>query len=340
MYLLLRKTMKKVVPVTIFVGLLLLPFAVLYGHLCDNVFRQKDALIVKPETYSLVVKNRTSFKIFLQNNMDRGIAEISLIPESAAFDFAVTPAKMSIPKGEQVYFQVTLTPKTEIRTGNYPVKFRLVGGGREFKSFTLEGLAQEQAGGNVDTSRLPQAGLVLSPAPVMDGNLNDVCWRNAAILSNFRSQAGPEPAYKTWVLMTFDRSNLYLGIMGKDESTHNLSPEDCIEIILSPGRPDSSGFFMAFYPAGTPRYKRYDKQIYEWNPHGIRCETVRRENDWSMEISVPLSEIETKYPSEKSLWNVRFTRIKESGTKETSFWAMDTTGYHSEKGLGKIVITP
>ena len=55
----------------------------------DNVFRQADKLIVKPETYNLVVKDKTTFKIFLQNNMDRGIADISLIAESPVFDFTI-----------------------------------------------------------------------------------------------------------------------------------------------------------------------------------------------------------------------------------------------------------
>lgn len=332
--------MKKTVFVSTLAVLLFLFSAVLHAHLCDNVFRQANALIVKPEFASLVVKDRSTFKIFLQNNMDRGIAEISLIPESTAFEFEVTPAKMSIPKDRQVYFQVTLTPKSSIRTGNYTVKFRLVGGGREFKSFTLEGLAREKTADNVNMKGLSQIRPV-SEGPLLDGNLNDPCWRNAVVLSNFRSPSGPEPAYKTWVLITFDRNNLYLGIMGRDESTQKLMPSDRMEIILSPGKSDSSGFFMTFSPAGTPQYKRYDRQSsYNWQPAGIKYETAKRAADWSMEIALPLSAIETPYPAEKSLWEIRFTRIKESGLKETSFWANDTTGYHSEKGLGKIIVMP
>ena len=114
--------------------------AVSHGHLCDNVFRQADKLIVKPETYNIVVKDQTTFKIFLQNNMDRGIAEISLIAESPAFNFTVTPAKMSIPKDQRTYFTVTMAPRAGVKTGNYPINFRLVGGGRTFKeeSFSLK----------------------------------------------------------------------------------------------------------------------------------------------------------------------------------------------------------
>jgi len=111
--------------------------SVSHGHLCDNVFRQADKLIVKPETYNIVVKDQTTFKIFLQNNIDRAIAEISLIAESPAFDFSVTPVKMSVPVSTpndpwKTYFTVTMTPRAGVKTGNYPINFRLVGGGRTF----------------------------------------------------------------------------------------------------------------------------------------------------------------------------------------------------------------
>lgn len=311
----------------------------IYAHLCDNVFRQADSLIVKPETYSLIVKDRTSFKIFLQNNMDRGIAEISLVPESPAFDFEVTPKKMSIPKDRQVYFEVTISPKPGIRTGNYPVKFRLVGGGREFKSFTLEGLAEAaNKEKTLDLSKLP----VIKPTtipPVIDGSFSDECWKTSCMLSNFCSLKGSEAIYKTWVMMTFDRSTLYIGIFCRDEDVEKLTSEDRLEIIISPPG-DSSGFIMSFSPAGLPVYKRFDanRNVSQWNPSGIKIEGIKKETYWSMEIAIPLYLIQI--PKEKDVWNIRITRIKASGTKETSFWAMDTTGYHQEKEMGKVVFLP
>lgn len=110
-----------------------------HAHLCDNVFRQADKLIVKPETYNLVVKDKTTFKIFLQNNMDRGIADISLIAESPAFDFTIKPQRMAIQKDQRTYFEVTMSPKASVKTGNYSINFRLVGGDdkRLFKIFSL-----------------------------------------------------------------------------------------------------------------------------------------------------------------------------------------------------------
>lgn len=320
-------------------GILVVSSTLLYAHLCDNVFRQADSLIVKPETYSLIVKDKTTFKIFLQNNMDRGIAEISLVPESPAFDFSVSPSKMSIPKGRQVFFEVTLSPKAGIKTGNYPVKFRLVGGGREFKSFTLEGLA-EAAGKEArdDLSKLPVIKQTDTP-PVIDGILNDTCWKTSTILSNFCSLKGSEAVYKTWVMMSFDKDNLYIMAFCRDEDIEKLSAEDRIEIIISPPG-NSSTFIMSFSPAGSPVYKRYDakKNVYQWNVSDIKYACMKKENYWSLEVSLPFYLI--KIPKGKEVWDLRITRIKASGTKETSFWAMDFSGYHQEKELGKVVFLP
>ncbi|MCX7916830.1 MAG: hypothetical protein N2589_01690 [bacterium] len=311
----------------------------IYAHLCDNVFRQADSLIVKPETYSLVVKDKTTFKIYLQNNMDRAIAEISLIPESTAFDFEVSPKKMSIPKGRQVYFEVTIIPKPEIKTGNYSIKFRLVGGGREFKSFTLEGLSQQEKK-EIDITKLPN----IKPtdiSPTIDGSFTDECWKKATVLSNFTSTKGSEAIYKTWVLLTYDKNNLYFGIYCRDENLQNLTQEDKVEITFSPPS-NGSGYILSFSPVGTPTFKKYDttKQVSDWNPLGIKYSISKAQNYWGVEISLPFSSLNISCPKEKEIWNIRITRIKASGIQETSFWAMDITGYHSEKNLGKVVLNP
>ncbi|HOK56118.1 MAG TPA: sugar-binding protein [bacterium] len=320
--------------------ILILSSSFLYAHLCDNVFRQADSLIVKPETYSLVVKDKTTFKIFLQNNMDRGIAEISLIPESSAFDFEVTPKKMSIPKGRQVYFEVTIYPKPEIKTGNYSIKFKLVGGGREFKSFTLGSTMEEKKETQIDISKLPNIKPIETP-PVIDGLFGDEAWKKATVLSNFTSTKGSEAIYKTWTLLTYDRNNLYIGIYCRDENLQNLTSDDKVEIILSPSG-NGSGYVLSFSPVGNPVYKKYDKtkQVSEWNPYGIKYAVNKVQNYWGIEISLPFSSMNISSPKEKEIWSIRITRFKTSGIQETSFWAMDITGYHSEKNLGKIVLNP
>ncbi|MCM8784779.1 MAG: hypothetical protein NC827_04985 [Candidatus Omnitrophica bacterium] len=308
----------------------------IYAHLCDNVFRQADKLIVKPEVYNIVVKDKATFKIFIQNNMDRGIAEISLEPESYAFDFNVTPKKMSIPKNAQVFFEVTITPKQGIRTGTYPLKFRLVGGGKEFKSFTLESLTEKkETTYDFDLSKLPVIKPTTNP-PIIDGSFGDQCWKNSTILSNFCSLKGSEAFYKTWAMITFDKDNLYIGVFCKDDSVEKLSPEDVIEINISPPN-DGSCFIISFSPAGTLTYKKYDakKQVTNMNISEIRYASMKKENYWSFEAIFPFNLI--KKPKENDVWDIRITRIKTTGTKEISFWAMDATGYHQEKGMGKIL---
>lgn len=139
------------------------------ANMLDNVFRQADKLIVKPETYNLVIKDKATFKVFLQNNMDRGIADISLIAESPAFDFVVKPQRMSIQQDQKTYFEVTMTPKTAVKTGNYTINFRLVGGDdkRLFKSFSMKmAEAEEPAKATAkSTDVVPKDANTVTPTP-------------------------------------------------------------------------------------------------------------------------------------------------------------------------------
>lgn len=65
-----------------------------HAHLCDNVWRQADKLVFKPEVTQLVVKDKASFKIHVQSNMDRGIAKnMRLVGKSEAFDVSVEPER-------------------------------------------------------------------------------------------------------------------------------------------------------------------------------------------------------------------------------------------------------
>ncbi|MGB9678132.1 MAG: hypothetical protein ACPLZ9_05875, partial [Candidatus Ratteibacteria bacterium] len=124
------------------------------------------------------------------------------------------------------------------------------------------------------------------------------------------------------------------------ENLQNLTQDDKVEIILSPSN-NGSGYILSFSPVGTPNYKKYDKtKISEWTPHGIKYSINKVQNYWGVEISIPFSSMNINLLKEKEIWSIRITRFKISGTPETSFWAMDVTGYHSEKNLGKIVMNP
>ncbi len=348
------------------IAALLLGASPAHSHLCDNVFRQADKLIVKPETYNLVVKDSTTFKIFLQNNMDRGIAEISLLADSPAFDFTITPQRMQIPKDQRAYFTVAMKPKAATRTGNYSINFRLVGGGRQFKSFSLSGDNAGEADASARTSNtVAPAAPSRAPAPVapgpraasdtsvllrvkgvpaapkIDGLLSESGWKSAAVASNFTSTRGGKPASQTIALLSYDRTCLYCSVCCMDDNPQKAPDTDRVEIQLASSSSGQPCYSFTFPVSGSPSYRKIlpNRSAVPVEARGVRYSVSRGVMSWVAECAIPLAAFGAEAPSSETVWSLRITRVKTGERPEESYWSADSE-YNSEKGLGKIVIVP
>ncbi|MCM8828011.1 MAG: hypothetical protein NC902_01815 [Candidatus Omnitrophica bacterium] len=333
----------------------------LYAHLCDNVFRQADKLIVKPEIYNIIVKDKATFKIFLQNNMDRAIAEIKLIAESPAFDFQIYPMKMSVPKDQRVYFEVTMTPKPNTSSGNYPVTFRLVGGGREFKSFNLDvsgeaanrvqekketPMSENKSSPETQPSRKKESALLsvkkIFQPPKIDGRLMEECWKNAGVAGNFSCPGQGKPVYQTVGLFTYDASSLYLGFYCRDNEPEKISDKDRIEIQISSDPSGKTYYSIVLTGDRKMTFKkvRSSGEVQDLQPANLVYGMYRGINAWMIEIGIPFSSIGTRTPEPGETWLLKIIRTKSTGYIEESYWAMDASSYHQEKGFGQIVFAP
>lgn len=327
--------------------ILLLCAAPLFCHLCDNVFRQADKLIVKPESYNIVIKDKTTFKVFLQNNMDRGIAEISLQAASPSFDFSISPNKMAIPQNQRVFFQVTMTTRAGVSTGNYPVFFKLTGGGREFKSFSLN----TQGEGTGSSSAAPAQGgasshlLILrriNGALKIDGVLDDGMWSSSAVLSNFATAGGGKALFQTVALLAYNSQSLNMGLRFADEDTSKLTADDKADVFIAFQNPKQSSFHIAVNSEGKAFFDRKENKqgSIAWNVSGARYSVSKMKKTWFAELSVPFSAFGISSPSSPGKWYLRVERSKASGRKEKSFWAADNSGYNNETGFGQVIINP
>ncbi|HNQ34874.1 MAG TPA: hypothetical protein PKN80_02295 [bacterium] len=320
------------------------------AHLCDNVFRQQDKLIVKPENYNLVVKDRLTFKIFLQNNMDRGIAEISLQADSPAFDFQITPARMSIPKDQRAFFEVTMSPHPGVASGNYGVNFRLVGGGREFKRFSLNtgGEAAGPAAGTEPGRTAPAESKAsrfqvraMSTPPQVDGQPGDPAWKGAAVASKFSSRAGGNAVNQTYGLLGYDSSRFYLAVFCRDERPEQIGLRDQVRIWLA-GPAGAPVYGVTISAAGsqtTSRIEASGKQS-AWSPAGLKQSVSRQKDGWLVECSIPFSDLNLSGPQLVRPWFLRLERFKASGVSEESYWSADASGFNSERGYGQFIMAP
>lgn len=56
-------------------------------------------------------------------------------------------------------------------------------------------------------------------APKIDGKLDDGCWKNAEVFSNFTQgypNPGASPTFKTEVKVVFDKKTIYIGVNDSD----------------------------------------------------------------------------------------------------------------------------
>jgi len=87
-----------------------------FAHLCNNIYRTPDRVVVKPEKPTATVVGSEQFRVFVQNNYPTYLDNLRLAaklgPNAAAV--TVTPASVKrLKAGERTAFQVKLTAKPE-----------------------------------------------------------------------------------------------------------------------------------------------------------------------------------------------------------------------------------
>ncbi|NOT37255.1 MAG: carbohydrate binding family 9 domain-containing protein [Saprospiraceae bacterium] len=157
--------------------------------------------------------------------------------------------------------------------------------------------------------------------PIIDGNLNDKCWKSGSLTSDF-VQLEPKPfapcRKKTNVQLIYDEENLYIGVMlfdDRDSISKEQSPRDEIGgsntdyfvINFDTYNDKLNGFKFAVTSAGT----QADAKIGSFNNGNGGSSN----NDWNWnavwESNVGFTDegwiIEMKIP----LFNLRFPKVKE-----------------------------
>jgi len=346
-------------------------FLSLQAHICDDVFRQKNKLVVKPEFQNLVIKDKGTFKIFLMNNMDRAIAGIKLQGKSNVFNIKISLKQMGVPqaKGDpskKVHFTVEIEPKSKnIKAGRYPLYFRLVGyqRGREFKSFSVGTQLQSTVVKKIIEEKKATAYVVpikKSQPPDMDGLLNDTCWKGGVAVSDFSCSSGGKAKERTLVFLRHDSQNLYLGTYCKDSSGPDSSRPDMVRscqantLYFYLGNPPENKCYRMDFPRGG-EVKIHEFGIKDGLVSGsakkVAVTVVKKEKSppgeakfWTVEAAIPLKAIGIKDISQAqlSLNVVRSNNIVRKSAqisleeKEIHFWKGNRRNYLQISQFGQL----
>ncbi len=320
---------------------MLLPVA--EAHLCDNVFRQPEKLIVKPEITNIIVKESIAFKVYLQNNMDRGISQIRLGGRSPAFIVVVSPEQMVLPKGARAFFNVELKTRPNTPSGSYPLEFRLfaVKGQveQDFKSFSLAGSPAHLV---PRLSEEKQADAAEPGGPIkVDGKATEPSWRKALVMSSFRSTDGKPANPQTVVLAAFDSKAFYFALTCIEPKPQESAAGDSIVLKLRPdGRKDL--YTVAVKGDGTLALSvRKDKEERRLPAERAEVKVSRRDREWFVEMALPWAVFGMDGPPESGeRWRLNIVRRRAVDGVQTSFWAGSPENYEEPESYGQLFFAP
>ena len=134
-------------------------------------------------------------------------------------------------------------------------------------------------------------------APVIDGKLDDACWKSAGVVTDFLLDSGLGlPADRTIARMCFDKDNLYLGIecMESDWDTVKSSVEahdgpvyndDDVEIFFDPACDRKSYVQLMFNVLGVRAESMNGSPAWDCD---WKVAVVKGPDRWTAEVAIPL----------------------------------------------------
>ncbi len=182
-------------------------------------------------------------------------------------------------------------------------------------------------------SRFLAAKPTLTPI-VVDGELNEAVWKEAAVAHNFWQNFPYDTAHaftKTVVRVNYDQDFIYIAAECFDELPQNqfvisslrrdfITPSDLIEVIIDPFQDKLNGFAFGVNPFGVQREGLISfgsDTDWGWDNRWY-SETKRFGDRWIVEMAIPLKTL--RFKSGSTEWNINFTRT-ELKRNEKSAWS-------------------
>jgi hypothetical protein len=214
------------------------------AHLCNNIYRTPDRLIVKPEKQVAEVDKSDQFRIFVQNNYQSYIENVRLVAKIEGGDGVtaeITPD--SVPRlnsGQRIAFQLKLTVKDGTPAGQCKLRLNVSAnqiGFRPVSEPTMDDLLKESQDGNHSGAMLACEALARLKNPKGVEKLRDFCtrekgdWRGRAIRAMGRTEDPGQIPFLRQLLTERDgwvRGNalLSLGLLKDEAATFTAQTGD------------------------------------------------------------------------------------------------------------------
>lgn len=176
----------------------------------------------------------------------------------------------------------------------------------------------------------------IETAPVLDGFLSKNEWSDSAVISNFTQKEpteGEPVSETTFILITYDDSNIYFGIRCFDKNPelivanemrrdYDLSENDYVEILIDTFHDQRNAYYFATNSLGA----RLDGEIktegmhINWDWNGIwKSKAQKDAQGWTAEIAISFQTLRFNN-TEDLTWGINFGRYIPR-KREESFWS-------------------
>ena len=203
--------------------------------------------------------------------------------------------------------------------------------------------------------------------PTLDGKLDDPCWKDAPILTDFvnwdqekwtslRPQmAAPIPAERqTIARVAYDDSNLYMAIVFKSDVPFTTLKENgspfwwakrkqegpdlrgiwhgpSVEIFLAPNNSRQTYYQLVAGILET-RFDQSSGQPPSFWDSGWQTKVQRTEKEWTLEASIPLAPFGIKQIKKGDIWGLNLCRTAPARDMWTFVWGPG--GFHTPEDFG------
>ncbi|MBI5832777.1 MAG: hypothetical protein HZB16_10775 [Armatimonadetes bacterium] len=126
-----------------------------WGHLCNNIYRTPDRVIVKPEKQVTTVDQSERFRVFVQNNYPTRLTKLRLGAQAGGgIQVAIEPAEFAqLKAGERVAFTLNLTVPPGTPRGTQTLRMAVAANEIGFRPAEQPTVAQlRQAAGDDNSS--------------------------------------------------------------------------------------------------------------------------------------------------------------------------------------------
>ncbi len=199
----------------------------------------------------------------------------------------------------------------------------------------------------VQTYKLP----VTAATPAIDGKLDEACWKQALVISDFRLLGGKgKPTAGTRARMLLGPRDLLLAITCDEPCMERLKTtvtrrdgpvwgDDCIEFFLDPDADSVSYHHWIISAAGTV-YDAYRDRLgqshKEWNSH-VRTAVTRAAGQWTLEAAIPLSELESLGTPGRA-WRFHLARERKAINELITALRSPVVGFHVPEFFDRLIV--